>query len=189
MRLLPREADRGSTRFGRMGDVVQQPPVWAGIAALLAVAGGTRGRRAAVRGSVCYGVTAILANLVVKPVVGRKRPPGSGKGRTGPVTSSFPSGHSATDLAFALGVTQEIPALFFPLAVATSAGHWSLVRSRGHYPSDVLVGGVLGVAVALVAWKACPPSARRTEEGDWARPGQPEVVEPRRTLAPRRRRS
>src|SRR3990170_6546169 len=96
MRLLPRKAHRGSTRFGRMGDVVQQPPVWAGMAALLAGAGGTRGRRAAVRGSVCYGATAILANLVVKPVVGRKRPPGSGKGRTGPVTSSFPSGHAAT---------------------------------------------------------------------------------------------
>ena len=157
MRLLPRQAHEGSTWFGRLGDVVQQPPVWAGLAGLLAVAGGRRGRRAALRGSACYGVTAILTNLVIKPVVGRSRPPGSGEGRSGPVTSSFPSGHAATDLAFTLGVTQEIPALFLPLAIATSAAHWSLVRSRGHYPSDVFVGGVMGVAVAVVVWRAWPP--------------------------------
>ncbi len=29
--LLPKGARRGSTWFGRMGDVVQQPPVWAGL--------------------------------------------------------------------------------------------------------------------------------------------------------------
>ena len=45
----------------------------------------------------------------------------------GPITSSLPSGHAATDLAFTLGVAQEIPALFPPLAFATSAAHWSLV--------------------------------------------------------------
>jgi membrane-associated phospholipid phosphatase len=67
------------------------------------------------------GVTAIVTNAVVKPVVGRSRPPGSGRERTGPVTSSFPSGHAATDRSFTLGVAQEIPVLFFPLALATSA--------------------------------------------------------------------
>lgn len=58
-------------------------------------------------------------------------PPVPDRGRTGPVTSSFPSGDAATDLSFRLGVAQEIPVLFFPLALATSAAHWSLVRSRG----------------------------------------------------------
>lgn len=160
MRLLPREAHEGSTWFGRLGDVVQQPPAWVGMAGLLAVTGGPRGRRAAVRGSVCYTVTAIVSNLVIKPVVGRSRPPGSGEGRTGPITSSFPSGHAATDLSFTLGVVQEIPVLFFPLALATSAAHWSLVRSRGHYPTDVLVGGVVGVVVALAAWRLWPPGGK-----------------------------
>ena len=158
---LPR-ARRGSSLFGRMGDVVQQPPVWAGLAAVLAAAGGPRGRRAAWRGSACYAATAVVANVVIKPLVGRKRPPGAGEERTGPVTSSFPSGHAATDLAFTLGASQEIPALFFALAPATMAAHWSLVRSRGHYPSDVLVGGVVGVAVVLLAWKLVPPGDRGT---------------------------
>ncbi|MBW3614373.1 MAG: phosphatase PAP2 family protein [Actinobacteria bacterium] len=157
VRLLPRRAHKGSTWFGRMGDIVQQPPVWVGVAGMLGVAGGTRGRRAAMRGSVCYGVTAIVANLLVKPVVRRSRPPGSGSGRPGPITSSFPSGHAATDLAFALGVAQEVPLLFPPLALATSAAHWSIVRSRGHYPSDVFFGGVLGVAVAFGVWRLWPP--------------------------------
>ena len=157
MRLLPKEAHRGSTGFGRLGDVVQQPQTWVGLAGVLAIAGGPRGQRAAVRGTVCYTVTAIVSNLVIKPVVGRSRPPGSDEGRTGPITSSFPSGHAATDLSFTLGVVQEIPVLFFPLALATSAAHWSLVRSRGHYPSDVFVGGIVGVAVAFAVWRLWPP--------------------------------
>lgn len=158
--LLPRGARQGSSWFGRLGDVVQQPPVWAALAAALALGGGARGRRAAVRGSVCYMVTAVVANGVVKPVVGRTRPPGGDENRLGPVTSSFPSGHAATDLAFTLAASQELPVLFLALAPATMAAHWSLVRSRGHYPSDVFFGGVLAIAVVLVAWRIWPPGAR-----------------------------
>lgn len=168
--LLPR-SKRGSSLFGRMGDVVQQPPVWAGLAAVLAATGGPRGRRAAWRGSACYAATAVVVNQVIKPVVGRKRPPGAGKDRTGPVTSSFPSGHAATDLAFTLGASQEIPALFLVLAPATTAAHWSLVRSRGHYPTDVLVGGAVGVAVALLAWKLVPPGGPTADEQEDEDPG------------------
>lgn len=155
--LLPRGELQGSTWFGRVGDIAQQPPVWAAVAGALALGGGARGRRAAWRGTVCYGLTGVVANMVVKPLVGRSRPPGAGENRTGPVTSSFPSGHAATDLAFTLAAAQEIPLLFLALAPATTAAHWSLVRSRGHYPSDVFAGGALAVAVALVAWGVWPP--------------------------------
>lgn len=157
--LMPAQARQGSTWFGRLGDITQQPPFWVGLAGLLWAAGGERGRRAAWRGTACYAGAAVVANLGVKPVVRRRRPPGAGEGRRGPVTSSFPSGHAATDLAFVLGVSQEIPVLFPPLAVTTLAAHWSLVRSRGHYPLDVLAGGVLGVAVAVAAWRLWPPPA------------------------------
>lgn len=156
--LLPRRARRGSTWFGRVGDIAQQPPVWAALAGVLALGGRSRGKRAALRGGVCYGVAAIVANLGIKPWVARSRPPGAGEGRPGPVTSSFPSGHTATDLAFSLGAAQEIPMLFIPLTVATMAAHWSMVRSRGHYPSDVLAGGFVAIGVALAAWKLWPPA-------------------------------
>lgn len=163
--LLPKGATQGSTWFGRMGDIVQQPPVWLGVAGLLALGGGDRGQRAAVRGTLCYGVTAILGNLVIKPLVGRRRPPGAGENRTGPITSSFPSGHAATDLAFTLAASQEIPALFIALAPATMAAHWSLIRSQGHYPTDVFAGGVLAVLVVAVTWKVWPPGPPADDEG------------------------
>ena len=164
--LLPKGEHQGTTWFGRIGDIVQQPPVWAAIAGALAVGGGDRGRRAAFRGSVCYGVTAIVANLVIKPLMRRTRPPGAGENRAGPVTSSFPSGHAATDLAFTLAASQEIPLLFIALAPATTAAHWSLVRSRGHYPSDVFAGGLVAVAVVLAAWRLWPPGPAADEQYD-----------------------
>ncbi len=185
---VPRPADqhlpaakRGSTWFGRMGDIAQQPPVWAGLAAALALGGGLQGRRAALRGSVCYVTAAVAGNVVIKPLVGRSRPPEAGKGRTGPVTSSFPSGHAATDLAFVVGASQELPALFLPLSIATLAAHWSLVRSRGHYASDVIAGGVLAFVVALPLWKLWPP---RRPESDGQGGSAPIVTGRRR--APRR---
>ncbi len=163
-KLVGRGSRRGSTWFGRAGDIVQQPPVWAGIALALAAAG-PRGRRAALRGTVCYAGAA-LAQLLIKPMVGRSRPPGSGRLRIGPLTSSFPSGHAASDLAFNLAVSQEIPLLFIPLSAATMAAHWSLVRSRGHYVTDVLAGGGLGVVVAAVAWKLWPPGDEAAENDE-----------------------
>ena len=73
------------------------------------------------------------------------------------MTSSLSSGHAASDLAFNLAAAQELPLLFIPLSGATLAAHWSMVRSRGYYLSDVLVGGALGVVVAGVAWKVWRP--------------------------------
>ena len=146
---------KGSTFFGRAGDIIQRPPAWAGIAALLS-ATGERGRRAALRGSVCY-LSAALAHLPIKALVGRRHPPGAALHQLGPVTSSLPSGHAASDLAFAIGAAQELPLAFLPLSGCTMAVHWSLVRKRAHYPSDVLAGGALGIAVALAVWKLWPP--------------------------------
>ncbi|MDQ4133015.1 MAG: phosphatase PAP2 family protein [Actinomycetota bacterium] len=180
MRLMPRRGRRGSTWFGRLGDVVQQPPVWAGIAVALALAGGERGRRAAVRGSVHYGLAAVFGNLVIKPLVRRSRPPGATEERLGPLTTSFPSGHAATDLAFSLAASLELPALFVPLSGATMAAHWSLVRSRGHYPTDVLAGGALAVVLTVVLWRLWPPSGTR-KKPEWEVPtAVPAVASPTR---------
>ncbi len=154
MRLLPRQARQGSTRFGRMGDVVQQRPVWVGLSGLLAFAGGPRGQRAAARGSVCFAVAAIVANLVVKPLAGRRRPPGSARGRTGPVTSSFPSGHAATDLAFTLGVARALLPLGDQVgALRWISGNWYLVIPASALLVAAvagLIGGLIGALLAAV---------------------------------------
>jgi membrane-associated phospholipid phosphatase len=153
---------KGSTPFGRLGDVVQRPPAWAVIAAGLS-ATGERGRRAAVRGSVCY-LSAAAAHLPIKALVGRRHPPGSARHQLGPFTSSFPSGHAASDLAFVFGAAQEMPRAFLPLSACSLAVHWSLIRKRAHYPSDVLTGGALGIAVALGMWKLWPPGDAAQED-------------------------
>lgn len=146
---------KGTSWAGRAGDIMQRPPSWAAVAAVLAATGAT-GRRAALRGGVCY-LSAAAAHLPIKAAVGRRHPPGAALHQLGPVTSSFPSGHAAADLAFVFGASQVMPSAFIPLSCASLAVHWSLVRKRAHYPSDVLAGGALGAAVALAAWKLRPP--------------------------------
>ena len=153
---------KGSTSFGRLGDVVRRPPAWAAVAAGLC-ATGERGRRAGLRGGVCY-LSAAAVHLPIKALVGRRHPPGAVRHQLGPFTSSFPSGHAAADLAFVFGAAQELPLAFVPLSACTLAVHWSLVRKRAHYPSDVLVGGALGIAVALTLWKVWPPGRPDPEE-------------------------
>jgi undecaprenyl-diphosphatase len=91
--------------------------------------------------------------------------------RIGPLTSSFPSGHTATDLGFTFGAAQELPALLAPLSVVTLGSHWSLLRGREHYPTDIVAGGTLAFAVAAAAWKLWPPMAAGTCGGDAAQDG------------------
>lgn len=140
----------------KAGHVAQQPPTWAGWTAVIAFGGGERGRRAAARAGVGYVAAAVVANLVVKPLVQRPRPRKARKRGLGPVTSSFPSGHAATHLAFIAGSARELPVTFFPLAASALLAHWSIVRSRGHHPTDVVFGGFLGLGVALLVNKLWP---------------------------------
>ena len=168
-KLVGKGSRKGSTPVGRAGDVIQRPPAWAGLAGVLALTG-PRGRRAGLRGIICYGAAA-LVHLPIKAAVGRRHPTGAAANTLGPFTSSFPSGHAASDLAFALGAAQEIPVLFLPLSAATMAVHWSLIRKRSHYVSDVLAGGALGIAVALAAWKLWPPGEPGSDQADSNSPG------------------
>ena len=162
-RLVGSGAKHGSTWFGRAGDVTKQPLAWAGAAAVLAMTG-PRGRQVAARGSA-GSLSATAIHLAVKVVVGRRRPPGASTHTSiGPITSSFPSGHCASALAFTLVAAQEIPLLFVPLYAATFAGEWSLVRSRAHYPSDIFAGAAISGLVGFVGWKLWPPQRRLRAE-------------------------
>lgn len=62
---------------------------------------------------------------------------------------SFPSGHGAAEVAYVFGASQEAPALFLPLGGAAMLAHWSLVRAGKHYVSDMLMGGFLGLGIAM----------------------------------------
>jgi membrane-associated phospholipid phosphatase len=147
------------TWLARAGRILEQPPLWGAVATVLAVKGGTRSRQAVLRGGVCYLIAAFIANIVIKPLTYRRRPQGADEGRITPYTSSFPSGHTASDSAFVFGVAQELPLLAIPLAAAATAAHWSLIRSDKHHVSDVLAGGAIGLGVAYIIRKSWPPDA------------------------------
>ena len=142
--------------FTGASHVANRSLVWFAIGGLLAAGGGERGRRAAVRGAVAIGLASALANGPVKLLVRRARPRGAAPLVRRPRTSSFPSGHTASAFAFAVAVSCEVPpmaALLVPLAATVG---YSRVYVGVHYPSDVLLGAVLGAGTGLVAGRVLP---------------------------------
>jgi membrane-associated phospholipid phosphatase len=121
---------------------------------VLAVAGGPRGRRAAVAGLTSVAATSAVANLVIKPFSRRRRPDRAAQdvdpARHVPMpgSRSFPSGHTAAAVAFASGAGQELPAASVPLHILAALVAYSRVHTGVHYPGDVLAGAVLGSVVS-----------------------------------------
>jgi membrane-associated phospholipid phosphatase len=97
------------------------------------------------------GPVAIALNYVIKALVRRPRPVLEGLPPLGgaPSSLSFPSAHATSSFAVATAMTrvEPIAALAFILAAALAFGRPYLGM---HYPSDVLAGALLGVALGLV---------------------------------------
>lgn len=95
---------------------------------------------------------AIALNYLVKLIVKRPRPVLEGLPPLGgaPSSLSFPSAHATSSFAVATAMTRVDPlgALAFLLAFALALGRPYLGM---HYPSDVLAGALLGVALGLIA--------------------------------------
>ena len=135
------------------------------VAAGLAVAwmGGSKGRRAGLATAIASLGTTYLVQRIVKPVFRRRRPH---VGRDVLVVgirttdASFPSGHSASSFAAATAMAAFYPKIS-PLVFALAAGVGvSRVHLGHHFPSDVAVGGVIGIAAgSLLAWLIKAPEA------------------------------
>ncbi|WNI18636.1 phosphatase PAP2 family protein [Actinacidiphila sp. ITFR-21] len=139
--------------------------LWLAVAAGMAVTGGRSGRRAAARGLGSLALASLTVNTVGKGAVRRTRPvldtvPVIRQLRRQPVTSSFPSGHSASAAAFVAGAAMESGAWGTALAPVAASVAFSRVYTGVHYPSDVVVGCVLGVGAAQPSGRCCRRSRR-----------------------------
>ncbi len=129
-------------------------------AAVLGLLGGSQGRRAALRGLASVAVSSAVVNLAIKPLGRRKRPervaedvPFAQHVKM-PISASFPSGHTASAVAFATGVGHSMPMAGAPLhALATLVGY-TRVHTGVHYPADVVAGAVIGAAIAQLTTRA-----------------------------------
>ncbi len=137
--------------------------LWFAVAAVLGARKGT-GRRAAIRAVGSLSVSSALTNVVAKQLFDRVRPdlaehPVVRRLRREPVSSSFPSGHSASAAAFATAVAMESPLLGAAVAPLAAAVAYSRVHVGVHYPGDVLAGTAIGGGVALATrhwWQVHP---------------------------------
>ncbi len=151
--------DRAMSRLSQAADYSR---LSVSAAALLALAGGRTGRRAAATGLASVGVTATVVNVAIKPLGRRRRPdrlagdvPLARQVRM-PVSTSFPSGHSAAAFAFATGVGHVSPAAAIPLRALAALVAYSRVHTGVHYPGDVLAGALIGTTLAQLTTHAGP---------------------------------
>ncbi len=136
--------------MSRLGDGL----LWYGLIVLLPVVYG----RAALRTSLAMAITGLIGVVLyrwLKGTVVRERPsirhPGIHQVTSPLDRYSFPSGHTLHAVAFtwlAVGRFPELACILVPVAALIAL---SRVVLGLHYPSDVLAGGAIGAALALLA--------------------------------------
>ena len=158
-------AEPVETTMKTLGMAGEFGSIWAGIGAVGASVDEVRRGQWLAAGLV--GPVAIGINYVVKVAVGRQRPliedhPPLAKA---PTKLSFPSAHATSSVAAAtaLGRVQPLARPYlFGLAAAICLGRPYLGM---HYPSDVVGGAVLGLAIgSLVPGLGAPPTEERLFE-------------------------
>ena len=148
--------DRGLRLLSRSAN---HSGLWLGIAVALAAIPGAS-RRAAFAGAASIGVASAVVNIGVKGVLPRARPdrvtakvPLARQVRM-PGSTSFPSGHAASAVAFATAVGDELPWLSLPLHLLAGAVAYSRVHTGVHYPADVAIGATIGAVCGSVTTRA-----------------------------------
>jgi undecaprenyl-diphosphatase len=144
---------------------------WAAIG--IAGSGLDERRRSRLLAAAAAGPAAIGLNFAVKSVVGRERPVLEGHPPLGPAPNklSFPSAHatSATAGAVALGrVAPGARPFLYGLAALVCIGRPYLGM---HYPSDVLAGVGLGLAIGRL-WPLPPVAEPPSEPAPESEPGR-----------------
>ena len=144
--------------MARLSNAANHSRLWLGCAAVMAATGNRQARRAAFLGVASIGLSAVISNIIVKPLLARARPQRdaaavpSDRWVRMPTSSSLPSGHSASAFAFATAVGYELPALSILLRVVAAAVAYSRVHTGVHYPADAVAGSVIGASAAQIVF-------------------------------------
>lgn len=128
--------------------------LWFSTAAAIAATRSPRARRAALRGTASLALASATINTIGKRSVRRARPvldvvPLTRQLKRQPITTSFPSGHSASAAAFATGVALESRRWGSAVAPVAATVALSRIYTGAHFPSDVLAGMALGAGAAF----------------------------------------
>ena len=144
--------------LGAASEMADQPPLIAVSIALLA--GGLVARRPLL---LRTGARMLAAHLIatgmktmVKRSVDRTRPHvladegryevSEGEGTDDPRLNSFPSGHTAGAVAVAEAIARSAPRWAWPARIWAGAVGAIQIPRCSHYPSDIAVGAMIGVA-------------------------------------------
>jgi membrane-associated phospholipid phosphatase len=139
----------------RLSTAADHSRLWLATAAVIALLGGWRGRRAALEGVLSIGVASATVNLGAKSLHRRRRPHrvavlSPARQVPMPASTSFPSGHAASAFAFAYAVGRHLPELAVPVRLLAAGVGYSRVHTGVHYPGDVVIGSVTGAGTAAM---------------------------------------
>jgi membrane-associated phospholipid phosphatase len=138
-----------------------QAVLWGFIGGCLLLTNRPRLQRAALRGLLAISMASPMANIVGKQAFGRTRPlsdiiPDARRGRQSS-SPSFPSGHTASAVAFAIAVGTDTPRqIGFGVGTLAAAVAVSRVYVGAHYPGDVLAGAACGLVAGRLARRLLP---------------------------------
>lgn len=115
-------------------------------------------RRAGFAAACALVFSLLFTNVILKHLFARPRPWVDCAALIPLVTerdpNSFPSGHTSAAFAFAMAALRELPRRWMKVSAVVLAALMALSRLYVgvHYPSDVLVGFVVGDLAALCGW-------------------------------------